>query len=168
MVSFKWNVHNAHRTMQSKWLQEIVHSNPAWINSATANRLGLYEGDWIELTSYRPKDSQVPHDDGSEVGSLRTRVHLTEGIHPLVIAISHNNGRSVGGPIASRLASRADLPGPGNREDSDTKRIWWATELSVPQNDLIPIYPDPTSGQQAWNDTVVQVRKVSNGPRTVL
>jgi anaerobic selenocysteine-containing dehydrogenase len=168
MVSFKWNVHNAHRTMQSKWLQEIVHSNPAWINSATANRLGLYEGDWIELTSYRPKDSQVPHDDGSEVGSLRTRVHLTEGIHPLVIAISHNNGRSVGGPIASRLASRADLPDPGNREDSDTKRIWWATELSVPQNDLIPIYPDPTSGQQAWNDTVVQVRKVSNGPRTVL
>jgi hypothetical protein len=42
MVSFKWNVHNAHRTMQSKWLQEIVHSNPAWLNPATAARCWPY------------------------------------------------------------------------------------------------------------------------------
>jgi thiosulfate reductase/polysulfide reductase chain A len=161
MISFKWNVHNAHRTMQSKWLQEIVHSNPAWINSATAARLHLHEGDVIELSSYRPKDSQVPGEGGSRVGTLRTRVHLTEGIHPSVIAVSHNNGRSVGGPIASRRPARQDLPGPGDRSDRDTKRIWWASELSVAQNGLIPIYPDPASGQQAWNDTVVRVRKVS-------
>lgn len=163
MVSFKWNVHNAHRTMQSKWLQEIVHSNPAWINPATADRFGLSEGDWIELSSYRPKNSQVPRDDGSKVASLRTRVHLTEGIHPVVIAVSHNNGRSVGGPIASRRPSRGDLPGADAGKDPDTKRIWWAKELSVPQNNLVPIYPDPTSGQQAWHDTVVQIHKVPSG-----
>lgn len=57
MVSFKWNVHNAHRTMQSQWLQEIVHSNPAWINTATAAKFGLREGDWVKVTSFRPQDA---------------------------------------------------------------------------------------------------------------
>jgi len=160
MVSFKWNVHNAHRTMQSKWLQEIVHSNPAWLNPATAARFGVQEGDWIELTSFRPKDAQVPHDDGSVVGTLRTRVHLTEGIHPLVVAVSHNNGRWVGGPIAARGSDRGGAAGFGRTPDPDSGRIWWQDALSVAQNNLIPIYPDPRSGQQAWHDTVVRLRKV--------
>ncbi len=161
MVSFKWNVHNAHRTMQSKWLQEIVHSNPAWLNPVTAARFGVREGDWIELTSFRPKDAQVPRDDGSVVGTLRTRVHLTEGIHPLVIAISHNNGRWVGGPIAARGDDRGSVAGFGVTQDPDSGRIWWQDALSVAQNNLIPIYPDPRSGQQAWHDTVVRLRKVT-------
>lgn len=158
MISFKWNVHNAHRTMQSKWLQEIVHSNPAWLNPATAERLGLSEGDSIEVTGYRPKDAQVPHDDGSVVGTLRTRVHLTEGVHPLVLAISHNNGRWVGGAIASPQSPET-YPGAGPASDDDVKRAWWSREMSVAQNNLIPIYPDPRSGQQAYHDTVVRVRK---------
>ena len=36
MTSFKWNVHNHGRTMNLKWLAEIVHTNPAWLNPATA------------------------------------------------------------------------------------------------------------------------------------
>jgi anaerobic selenocysteine-containing dehydrogenase len=147
--------------MQSKWLQEIVHSNPAWINTATAAKFGLREGDWIEITSFRPKDAQVPRDDGSVVGTLRTRVHLTEGIHPLALAIAHNNGRWVGGPIASRGHQEGAGAGFGMPPDPDTTRIWWQEEVSVAQNNLIPIYPDPRSGQQAWHDTVVRVRKVS-------
>lgn len=161
MVSFKWNVHNAHRTLQSKWLQEIAHSNPAWINPVTAAKFGLREGDWIEITSFRPRDAQVPHDDGSVVGTLRTRVHLTAGIHPLVLAVSHNQGRWVGGPVAARGSDGRGVPGYGALQDPDTRRIWWHEEISVAQNNLIPIYPDPRSGQQAWHDTVVRVRKVS-------
>jgi anaerobic selenocysteine-containing dehydrogenase len=161
MISFKWNVHNAHRTMQSKWLQEIVHSNPAWLNPATAAKFGLQEGDWVEITSFRPRDAQVPHDDGSVVGTLRTRVHLTEGVHPLVIAVSHNNGRWVGGPIAARSGDRGSAVGLGMPQDPDSGRIWWQDALSVAQNNLIPIYPDPRSGQQAWHDTVVRLRKVT-------
>ncbi len=53
MTSFKWNVHNHGRTMNLKWLAEIVHSNPAWLNPATAKKMGLKDGDWIELTSYQ-------------------------------------------------------------------------------------------------------------------
>jgi anaerobic selenocysteine-containing dehydrogenase len=162
MISFKWNVHNAHRTMQSKWLQEIVHTNPAWLNPATAGRLGLAEGDWVEVTSYRPRDSQVPHDDGSVVGTLKTRVHLTEGVHPQVIAISHNHGRWVGGPIASRQGMGAAEPFPGvaGAPTPDERQPWWSGELSVAQNNLMPIYPDPRSGQQAFHDTIVRVRKL--------
>lgn len=160
MISFKWNVHNAHRTGQSTWLQEIVHSNPAWLNPATAARLRLTEGDWIEVVGYRPTDALVPGGDGSAVGSLTTRVHLTEGVHPQVIAISHNAGRTRGGPVATNGQDRATLPGHPAATDPDTGRIWWAGALSVAQNDIMPIYPDPVSGQQAFHDTTVRIRKL--------
>lgn len=165
MISFKRNVHNAHRTMQSKWLQEISHSNPAWINPDTAERLELSHGDWIEVTGYRPNDDQVPGGDGSEVGSLRTRVHLTEGVHPSVLAVAHNSGRSSGGPVATNGRDRQQLPGHPDPDtydnDADAGRIWWDGTLSVAQNATVPIYPDPTTGQQAFHDTLVRVRKLS-------
>ncbi|MCC7072202.1 MAG: molybdopterin-dependent oxidoreductase [Deltaproteobacteria bacterium] len=158
MISFKWNVHNAHRTMQSKWLMEIVSSNPAWMHPRTAKRLGLSQGDWIEVTGHRPRAGDVPRADGSPVGSQRTRVHLTEGVHPQVLAFSHNAGRWMGGPIAAP-GSAADAWVPAPVGDRDAARVPWQDALRVPQNSLIPIYPDPTTGQQAWNDTVVRVRK---------
>lgn len=161
MISFKWNVHNAHRTMQSKWLSEIVHSNPAWIHPETAKRFGLKEGDWAEVTSYRPKDALVPHDDGSEMGRMRLPVHITEGVHPLVIAISHNNGRQHGGRVAAGTPPPAGVAGLGASPDPDVdKNLWWSRERSIAQNSLIPIYPDPRSGQQAYHDTLVTIRKV--------
>lgn len=160
MITFKWNVHNAHRTMQSKWLQEIVHSNPAWLHPGTAARLGLAAGDWIEVSGHRPRDSQVPGGDGSIVGKLETRVHLTEGVHPTVIAISHNSGRWVGGQVASRHGNPMGLQGPAGHGVADRSDVWWHREISVAQNGIIPIYPDPVSGQQAWHDTLVTVRRV--------
>jgi anaerobic selenocysteine-containing dehydrogenase len=112
------------------------------------------------VTSFRPRDDQVPGGDGSELGSLRTRVHVTEGVHPSVIAIAHNSGRTTGGPIATNGRDRTTLPGHERVPDKDTRRMWWAGALSVPQNDIMPIYPDPVSGQQSYHDTVVRIRKV--------
>lgn len=160
MTSYKINVHNAHRTMQSKWLQEISHTNPALLNRATADKLGIADGDWIEVTSFRPKDADVPRGDGSKLGTLRTRVRLTEGVHPLVLAMAHNAGRSVGGAYATNGKDTAENPGYGKSADADLERMWWDGTLSVPQNDLLPIYPDPVAGGQAYHDTVVQIRKV--------
>ncbi|MBA3393726.1 MAG: molybdopterin-dependent oxidoreductase [Deltaproteobacteria bacterium] len=159
MISFKWNVHNAHRTMQSMWLQEIQHSNPAWVNPATASRLGLKDGDWVEVTSYRPRDALVPHGDGSVCGTVKTRVRLTEGVHPQVIAMSHNSGRWAGGPVAAHADEPSNVPG----FDADAPRpsgVWWKNALSVAQNNLMPVYPDPITGQQAYHDTIVRLRKV--------
>jgi anaerobic selenocysteine-containing dehydrogenase len=160
MTSYKINVHNGHRTMQSKWLQEISHTNPALLNRTTADKLGIADGDWIEVVSFRPDDAAVPGGDGSKVGTLRTRVRLTEGVHPLVIAIAHNAGRSVGGPYATNGRNTADNPGYGDTADADLDRMWWKGAISVPQNDLMPIYPDPVTGGQAYHDTLVQIRKV--------
>ncbi len=161
MISFKWNVHNAHRSMQSKWLCEIVHSNPAWLHPETARRLGLAEGDWVEVTSYRPMDSQVPHDDGTVMGRMKVPVHITEGVHPLVVAISHNNGRQQGGRVATGKTSSVASEGFGSAIDLDIeKNLKWSRDRSVAQNSLIPIYPDPRSGQQAYHDTLVTLRKV--------
>jgi thiosulfate reductase / polysulfide reductase chain A len=36
LVTFKWNVHTQGRTQSQKYLSEIVHHNPMWINTATA------------------------------------------------------------------------------------------------------------------------------------
>ncbi|AQS65965.1 molybdopterin-dependent oxidoreductase [Streptomyces pactum] len=160
MTSYKINVHNAHRTMQSKWLQEISHTNPALLNRATADKLGIADGDWIDVTSFRPDDPAVPGGDGSKVGTLRTRVRLTEGVHPMVLAIAHNAGRSVGGAYATNGKDTADNPGYGEATDRDLDRLWWKGAISVPQNDLLPIYPDPVVGGQSYHDTVVQIRKV--------
>lgn len=160
MISFKWNVHNAHRTMQSKWLSEIVHSNPAWVHPETARRYGLEDGDWVEVIGYRPRDAQVPHGDGSEVGRMRLPVHVTEGVHPLVIAISHNNGVQHGGRVSAGKPPRA-TEGLGSSPDPDVENnLWWSRDRSVAQNTLLPIYPDPRSGQQAYHDTLVRIRKV--------
>lgn len=160
MISYKFNVHNAHRTGQSKWLQEIAHTNPAWLNRRSAERLELRDGDWVEVTSFRPNDRLVPRGDGTEFGSLRTRVHLTDGVHPEVVAIAHNNGRTHGGPVSTNGRETATLPGHGETTDPDIDRLWWDGVLSVPQNDLIPIYPDPVSGHQSFNDTIVRIRKL--------
>jgi anaerobic selenocysteine-containing dehydrogenase len=161
MISFKWNVHNAHRTMQSKWLSEIVHANPAWIHPETARRLGLQEGDWAEVTGYRPKDALVPHGDGSEVGRMKLPVHITEGVHPLVIAISHNNGVQHGGRVAAGRRPTAGIEGLGAQQDPDVEsNLWWSRDRSIGQNSVLPIYPDPRSGQQAYHDTLVRIRKV--------
>ncbi|SFC92884.1 molybdopterin-containing oxidoreductase family protein [Streptomyces aidingensis] len=160
MTSFKINVHNAHRTMQSKWLQEISHTNPALLNRASARRLGIADGDWIVVESYRPNDPDIPQGDGSPLGTLRTRVRLTEGVHPLVIAIAHNSGRSAGGAYATNGRDRTANPGYGtDAADPDLDRLWWSGALSVPQNDLLPIYPDPRTGGQAYHDTIVRIRK---------
>lgn len=158
MVSYKFNVHNAHRTGQSRWLQEIAHTNPAWINRTTAARLGLAHGDRIEVLSYRPNDRMVPRGDGSQLGTLVTRVHVTDGVHPQVVAIAHNSGRSRGGPVATNGTDRAVLP--GHARDTPVDLPWWTGVLSVPQNELIPIYPDPVTGMQAFNDTLVRIRRL--------
>ena len=190
MTSFKWNVHNHGRTMNLKWLAEIVHSNPAWLNPSTAQRLGLKDGDWIEITSFysRELEKQSPHlqrddlprePDGRRiVSSMRVPIVIMEGIHPRVIAMSNSCGHTQYTSVAQakRKASANQLVGsdPETYRDADWERnMWWEdTSDGDPkrwqrnrgngwnQNKLVPIAPDPITGQQAFHDTVVRVRKL--------
>ena len=191
MTSFKWNVHNHGRTMNLKWLAEIVHSNPAWLNPATAAKLGLKNGDWIELTSYFSRDleDKTPHLDHADleqppgqrvVSSMRVPIVTMEGIHPKAIAMSNSCGHWQYTSVAQarrQPSAQGHLVGSdvGTYRDADWERnMWWEdssqgdltkwqpnTGNGWNQNRLLPIAPDPVSGQQAFHDTVVRIRKVT-------
>ena len=203
MTSFKWNVHNHGRTMNLKWLAEIVHSNPAWINPKTASLFGLKNGDWIEVTSYYSQEleKQSPHlkrddlptENGRRVvATMRVPVVLMEGIHPRVLAMSNSCGHWQYTSVAQARRDRRGLLGdandstaeqstthlagsdPSTYRDADWERnMWWEdtsggdparwkpnTGKGWNQNRLMPIAPDPISGQQAYHDTVVSIKKV--------
>lgn len=141
LTTFKVNVHTHSRTQNCKWLTEIYHENPAWINAATADRLGIQENDWIKLKS--------------GIGELITRARVTQGVHPNAISISHHLGHWAFGEFASGKKSSIHVD-----NDSDSKLIWWEN-FGMHLNKIIPNYGDPISGAMCWNDTVVSVAKIS-------
>ncbi len=197
MTSFKWNVHNHGRTMNLKWLAEIVHSNPAWLNPATAEKYGLKDGDWIELTGYFSKmleksnpnlksDHYEKDADGRLIaGKMRVPIVTMPGIHPRAIAMSNSCGHweytSVAqGKKVSPVAAMAN-DGPLAGTDGETYRdpdwernMWWEDESNGDptkwkkntgngwnQNKIMPIAPDPITGQQAFHSTVVSLKKLT-------
>lgn len=139
LTTFQWNVHSASLTANCKWLMEIVHRNPLWINTESAKKIGLREGDRVRITS--------------TLGSLVTPIFITQGIHPKVVALSDSLGRWSYGRI-----SRGQ---PFQSEDPDTNLIRWGRRgTGVHPNSIIPAQPDPSGGGQGWMDTVVKVEKV--------
>ena len=186
MTSFKWCVHNHGRTANLKWLSEIVHSNPAWIHPETAKRFGLADGDFVELTGHRSL-TLAKATPGIGLGSgelqrkLRLPVWVTPGVHPRAIAISNSLGhweytnvaRGVKGTVG--VGERAEgMDMAGHRDPDWERNMWWQDESGGDpkrwvknrgngwaQNHVLPIMADNISGQQAFNDTVVTVRKVT-------
>jgi anaerobic selenocysteine-containing dehydrogenase len=188
MTSFKWNVHNHGRTMDLKWLAEIVHSNPAWLNPLTAGKFGIGNGDWVELTSYHSQmlDEVSPHlmrnanasGGPRQAGSLRVPVVLMEGIHPKAIAMSNSCGHWQYTSVATARKKRAGAHSQGSdhstfRDPDWEENIWWEdnaggdparwkpnTGNGWNQNRILPVAPDPITGQQAFHSTVVTIRKI--------
>lgn len=168
LVTFKWNVHTQGRTAAQKYLSEIVHSNPMWINAATARKLGIKTGDLVELTTFRPKGKTFQA-TGAKLGTARVRAFVTEGIHPRVLAVSNSVGQEYGGRAA--IARRGPRPqGPGYDpkvipEDPDlSENLWWDPKFGgagagFNVNAILPIQPSPVTGMQSWYDTVCTVRK---------
>jgi anaerobic selenocysteine-containing dehydrogenase len=142
LTTFKHATQTHSRTMNCKYLAELYHNNPAWINPETAKVRGIYDGDRIKVTS--------------AVGEIVTKARVTEAIIPGVVAISHHCGHWAYGRYASgRRAPFTDE----ERGDRDFKFKWW-TENGVHPNWVIPNSPDPINGQQRWMDTVVKVTRV--------
>lgn len=144
------------RSGNAKWLLEISHTNPTWIHTSDAARLGVSNGDLVRIET--------------EIGHFVDKVWVTEGIRPGVVACSHHLGRwrLAEGDGVSRLASaRVDIKEergrwelrqlsgiePYRSADPDTERIWW-TEAGVHQNLTFPVQPDPVSGCHCWHQKV--------------
>jgi hypothetical protein len=132
----------------------------------------------VEVTTYRPRGNTL-HPTGEVLGSQRVRVHVTEGIHPKVVAISASLGHAFGGRAAEgRKGARAANPAyvalkgktPASaevlREDRDlANNLWWSKAAGgkgggFNLNAIIPIHPAPITGMQSWFDTVCTIRKV--------
>lgn len=189
MTSFKWNVHNHGRTMNLKWLAEIVHSNPAWLNPQTAEQFNLADGDWVELTSYHSQmlEKALPsithgvrdESDRLVVNTMRVPIVTMPGIHPKAIAMSNSCGHWQ----YTNVAKAQKNPGTDDSlvgsdtttyRDGDWERnMWWQDESHGDitkwkqntgngwnQNRLMPISPDPITGQQAFHSTVVKLEKL--------
>ena len=136
-------------TSNLKYLSEIWHSNPLWINKDSGLKLGIGDGDLVRVTS--------------EVGYMVTKAWFTQGIHPQVVGISTSVGRSAYGRVA--LADpevRASFVKEGQEDADIDHNLWWRDGGTNP-NDIIPVAIDPVSGVQAWNDTVVTISPAQEG-----
>lgn len=166
LTTFKWNVHTQARTGSQKYLTEIVHDNPVWINTQTAKELDLKSGDFIDITTYRPKSGFRASQNDEVVGTMSVKVFVTQGIHPRVLAISNSLGMNFGGRIPkAKNAKKKNSPAFSSYEDLNLDgNIWWDKSLGgtgngFNPNHVIPINPSPMVGMQAWNDTICKIKK---------
>jgi anaerobic selenocysteine-containing dehydrogenase len=154
------------RSANSKWLDELSHTNPVWIHPSDAARLGVARtGDLIRVET--------------DIGYLVAKAWITEGIRPGVVACSHHMGRwkltghsqvSAGGMMATVdlqhgddgwAMHATDRVRPYWSADPDTARIWWS-DTGVHQNLTFPVHPDPISGMHCWHQAV-RVRPADPG-----
>lgn len=145
------------RSGNAKYLYEISHGHPLWINPADADALEFDTGDMVRITT--------------DIGWFVMRAWRTEGIRPGVVAASHHMGRwrlddDRGNERWSSALVDVDriedgkwrlrqLKGiePFESADPDSSRIWWS-DPGVNQNLAFPVHPDPVSGMHAWHQRV--------------
>ena len=150
------------RSANAKWLYEISHKNPIWMNPQDAERIGVDSNDLVRVTT--------------EIGYMVDRVWVTEAIKPGIIAMSHHLGRwrledDMGGNKGTTALAKLDEDGDGGfglnilkgatawkSWDPDTERIWWE-DVGVHQNLTHPVHPDPISGAHCWLQKCFEVRK---------
>jgi anaerobic selenocysteine-containing dehydrogenase len=146
------------RSANAKWLNEIAHTNPLWLHTSHAAKLGVRTGDLVRVET--------------EIGYFVVRAWVTEGIKPGIVACSHHMGRwKVHENGQKQLMATVRLEhendrwglkretgaGPYESSDKDTLRIWW-NDVGVHQNLTFPVHPDPISGMHCWHQAV-RVRK---------
>src|SRR5437588_2286803 len=146
------------RSANAKWLNEIAHTNPLWLHTSHAAKLGVRTGDLVRVET--------------EIGYFVVRAWVTEGIKPGIVACSHHMGRWKTHESGERqLMATVKLDQDGSNwslirergvsafesSDRDTTRIWW-NDVGVHQNLTFPVHPDPISGMHCWHQAV-RVRK---------
>ncbi|MGH9332393.1 MAG: molybdopterin dinucleotide binding domain-containing protein, partial [Vicinamibacteria bacterium] len=142
------------RSANSKWLDEIAHTNPLWIHPSDAERIGVRTGELLRVET--------------RTGHFVVKAWVTEGIRPGVVACSHHMGRwKISGDGQRQLMATVALGREDSRwsldrkkgvepfesNDEDTRRIWW-TDSGVHQNLAFPVQPDPISGMHCWHQAV--------------
>lgn len=116
LITFSRNVMSP-RLANCKWLSEIAHDNPLWINPVTAQKIGVQTGDLVRVET--------------AAGSITTKVRVTEGIRPQTVAIARDFGHWAFGNIAQAKKFKS--------ADPDTGLLWWESEGSgINPNAILP------------------------------
>ncbi len=149
LITFKVAFHTLSMTSNLKYLAELWHSNPLWINAQTAAVKGISDGDLVRVKS--------------DAGYLVTRAWLTQGIHPQAVGLSTSVGRSSYGRVSLANPEAKAIFAKASQHDDDIDHNLWWRDSGVNPNDIIPISIDTDSGVQAWNDTVVTVSAAEPG-----
>ncbi len=119
------------------WVDEIDHAEPLMVHPKAAEGLGLSEGDWVAVIG--------------PAGEIRTRVRLTEGIHPEAVAMA-----------VSAWDRGSEVPCPDksdpNRKSREPMR-WWAKEsYGANARRVVPWPEDPHREAPGWMDTRVALK----------
>lgn len=156
------------RSANAKWLYEISHKNPVWMHPEDALRIGVKSDDLIKVET--------------EIGYFVSKVWVTEGIRPGIIAMSHHLGRwrlteqNSLSPMASALVKLEEgddgafairqVKGATayQSSDPDTARVWWQ-DVGVHQNITHAVHPDPVSGMHCWHQKALKVAKAGPNDR---
>ena len=122
-----------------EWVDEIDHAEPVTMHPQAAAGLGLSDGDWVMLTG--------------PAGSVRTRVRLTEGIHPEAVAMA-----------AATFERESQVLCPNDADEqreSGGQRHWWEGECyGGNARQVIPWPEDPRREAPGWMDTAVTVTRL--------
>ena len=146
------------RSGNAKFLYEISHKNPLWVNPVDAGKLG----------GVRTGDLMKVH---TEIGYFVLHAWITEGLTPGVVACSHHLGRwriNKEDQVERMSSAWVDLKEVGKGQwkmrqiesvspyesaDPETKRVWWS-DAGVHQDITFPVHPDPISGMHCWHQLV--------------
>src|SRR5258708_36128093 len=124
--TFRLRVQIHTRSANAKWLDEIAHSNPLWIHTRDAQRIGVTTGQLVRVET--------------RIGHFVVKAWVTEGIRPGVVACSHHMGRWKTGDDGQRqMMATVSLDRNGSQwklqrergvdpypsRDADTGPIWW-------------------------------------------
>lgn len=156
LPNFRLPVQIHTRSANSKWLDEIAHTNPLWLHPSKARELGVKTGELLRVST--------------RIGYFVLKAWVTEGIRPDIVACSHHFGRwrldaqQGGNRSLSNVASLEQREAtwtmrkeagvsPFKSSDPDTARIWWS-DVGVHQNITFEVHPDPVSGMHCWHQAV--------------
>ena len=161
LLTFKMPTQTHSRTQNCKYLSELDHHEPAWINAATAAALGLTDGGEATLTRSREliNNKDMVTSRGTEQDSMVVEVKVTNRIRPGVIAVSHHFGHWAYGRYASGNAnplSADDDQTTHAAGDPDADGKWW-DKHGYRGNWIMPNAGEPIGGGMRVFDTVVRV-----------
>lgn len=122
---------------QNAWLRQITGSNALYINTRTAVRHGIQDGDWIWVISHH--------------GRIRVQAALMNGVNENTVWTWNAIGRRAG-------AANLDKDAPESKRGFLLNHI--ISELLPPREDgQRYANADPVTGQAAWFDLRVRIEK---------